>query len=76
MKKSRISMNMASALEQLEDLADAGVKFVPSQPTSAMTSAGARAGNIGEDHAARIYRAMVEADNLNDNDLTSNDQVH
>lgn len=76
MKNFHPSTKITFALEELKDLVDSGVKFVPAQPTKIMTDAGARAGNVDEDQAARIYRAMVEADNLDDVMSANDDQRH
>tara|TARA_Y100000813_G_scaffold51227_1_gene35813 strand:- start:22 stop:258 length:237 start_codon:yes stop_codon:yes gene_type:complete len=64
-KKSPTSQ-LASVIDELEDLIESGVKFVPAQPSPAMTQAGARAGGIDEAQAAKIYRAMLEADAIED----------
>ncbi|MEQ9574959.1 MAG: hypothetical protein RLN77_05190, partial [Rhodospirillales bacterium] len=65
-KSNRPSPNLEMALTELEELVDLGVKFVPVQPSLAMIQAGARAGGIDEALAAKIYRAMLEADALED----------
>ncbi|MEQ8806825.1 MAG: hypothetical protein RIE87_10155 [Rhodospirillales bacterium] len=67
-KSNRPSPNLEMALTELEELVDLGVKFVPVQPSLAMIQAGARAGGIDEALAAKIYRAMLEADALEDSD--------
>tara|TARA_R110002072_G_scaffold151607_3_gene301100 strand:+ start:783 stop:1019 length:237 start_codon:yes stop_codon:yes gene_type:complete len=67
-KINRPSPNLEMALTELEELVDLGVKFVPVQPSLAMIQAGARAGGIDEALAAKIYRAMLEADALEDSD--------
>lgn len=67
-KNSRPSPNLEMALTELEELIDLGIKFVPVQPSPAMVSAGARAGGVDEALAAKIYRAMLEADSLEDPD--------
>ncbi len=64
--KKSSTPQLASVLDELEDLIDSGVKFVPAHPSPAMTQAGARAGGIDEEQAAKIYRAMLEADSFED----------
>lgn len=65
-KNNKLSHIFAETLETLEDLAETGIAFVPEQPSPTMIRAGALAGGIAEDQAARIYRAMVAADRLED----------
>ncbi|MDT8288001.1 MAG: hypothetical protein RQ748_12900 [Elusimicrobiales bacterium] len=60
------SPNLELALTELEALVDRGIKFVPNQPSPLMMRAGARAGGVDEIRAAKIYRAMLEADTLED----------
>jgi hypothetical protein len=68
-KTNRLSPNLEMALAELEEQVDLGVKFVPMQPSLAMIQAGARAGGIDEALAAKIYRAMLEADTLEDTEV-------
>ncbi|MEQ9556127.1 MAG: hypothetical protein RIG67_10160 [Rhodospirillales bacterium] len=68
-KNMRPSPNLELALSELEELVDLGIKFVPVQPSHAMIQAGARAGGVDESLAAKIYRAMLEADALEDPDV-------
>ena len=67
-KTNRLSPNLEMALAELEEQVDLGVKFVPMQPSLAMMQAGARAGGIDEALAAKIYRAMLEADAIEDSE--------
>lgn len=67
-KTNRPSLNLELALTELEELVDLGVKFVPVQPSLAMIQAGARASGVDEALVAKIYRAMLEADALDDPD--------
>lgn len=63
------SSNLELALDELEEMAEHGVKFVPVQPSPAMIEAGARTGGINEALVAKIYRAMLEVDTLEDLDV-------
>ncbi|HAD87129.1 MAG TPA: hypothetical protein DCG48_07175 [Rhodospirillaceae bacterium] len=65
-KNKTFSTGLSRALVEIQDLADSGIKFVPERPSPAMTQAGALAGGIDEDKAAKIYRAMLEAESLED----------
>lgn len=56
------------ALDDLQDLVDLGIKFVPSMPSPEMAEAGARAAGITKTEAIKVYLAMVEADALDDTD--------
>ena len=78
MKKRIIPQSdlIADAMERLEELADLDVAFVPEHPSPAMTRAGARAGGIPEEQAARVYRAMIEADRLDDLDPSDERSTH
>lgn len=67
-KNKTFSTGLSRALVEIQDLADSGIKFVPERPSPAMTQAGALAGGIDEDKAAKIYRAMLEAESLEDFD--------
>lgn len=68
-KNMRPSLNLELALIELEEMVDLGIKFVPVQPSPAMLQAGARVGGIDQALAAKIYRAMLEADTLEDPDV-------
>lgn len=68
-KTLRPSSDLDLALEELEEMAELGIKFVPVQPSPAMIQAGARTGGINEALAAKIYRAMLEVDTLEDLDV-------
>lgn len=65
-KTNRPSPNLELALTELEELIDLGIKFVPVQPSRVMIQAGARASGVDEALVAKIYRAMLEADALDD----------
>lgn len=65
-KTLRPSSNLDLALDELEEMAELGVKFVPVQPSPAMIEAGARIGGINEALVAKIYRAMLDVDTLED----------
>lgn len=65
-RTERSSPTLGLALAELEELVDHGIKFVPMQPSLAMVQAGARAGGITIDQATKIYRAMIEADAIED----------
>ena len=67
-KTNRPSPNLELALTELEELIDLGIKFVPMQPPLAMIQAGARASGVDEALVAKIYRAMLEADALDDSE--------
>jgi hypothetical protein len=69
-KATRLSQNLKLALSELEDLGDLGIKFVPWQPSPTMIEAGARAGGVDNELAAKIYRAMLEADAMSDREET------
>lgn len=63
---NKLSHLFAETLETLEDFAETGIAFLPEQPSPAMIRAGALAGGIAEEQAAKIYRAMVAAERLED----------
>ncbi|MBD3668724.1 MAG: hypothetical protein HUJ16_12215 [Kangiella sp.] len=67
-KEKPLSVDLSRALYEIQDLADSGIKFVPERPSPAMTQASALAGGIDEAKAAKIYRAMLEAESLEDAD--------
>jgi hypothetical protein len=69
LKTDRPSPNLEMALTELEELVDLGIKFVPMQPSPGMIQAGARAGGVDPTLAEKIYRAMLEADSLEDPEL-------
>jgi len=75
-RNGRLSRLFVETLETLEDLTSTGIAFLPEQPSRAMTRAGALAGGICEDQAAKIYRAMVAAERLEDKDGGEGQTTH
>lgn len=67
---------IGDSLERLEQLAELDVAFVPERPSKAMTRAGARVGGVDEELAARIYRAMIAAERLDDLDPPEDGSSH
>lgn len=58
---SHPSPALESALAAVAALAEAGLTAVPMKPTTAMLTAGARAGGVSVETAWRIYQAMLSA---------------
>jgi hypothetical protein len=59
-KESRASSSEFSyALDMVALFSRMDLRLVPRAPTSAMLDAGAAAGNVSADEAARIYAAMT-----------------
>ena len=54
--------DLLDSLRFLEQLRDAGLMVIPAAPTQAMLQAGAEAGGIDANVAARIFHAMVSAE--------------
>lgn len=75
-KNDKLSRLFVETLETIEELSDSGIAFVPEQPSPAMTRAGAIAGGIAEDQAAKIYRAMVAAERLDNQDHPEGQTTH
>lgn len=53
---------LAESLMLLKQLREAGVRLVPAAPSQAMLQAGAEAGGTDTNTAARIFLAMLEAE--------------
>lgn len=54
--------DLLESLRFLEQLRDAGLMVVPTAPTQAMLQAGAEAGGIDVNMAARVFHAMLTAE--------------
>jgi len=59
-KVARSSEQFSYALDMVAVFSRMDLMLVPRAPTSAMLDAGAAAGNVSADEAARIYAAMTE----------------
>lgn len=53
------SRALQNALDAVGAIGDSGFVLVPSEPSSEMTAAGARAGRITPELARAVYRAML-----------------
>ena len=58
-KEARASEEFSYALDMVALFSRMDLMLVPRAPTSAMLDAGAAAGNVSADEAARIYAAMT-----------------
>jgi len=61
-KETRASDEFSYALDMVALFNRMDLLLVPRAPTSAMLDAGAAAGNISADEAARIYTAMTASE--------------
>ena len=56
------SRHLQRALDAVAAMGVSGVVVVPELPNPCMIDAGARAGDVSKETAARIYRAMIDDD--------------
>lgn len=54
--------HLLDSLKFLEQLRDAGLMVMPAEPTQAMLQAGAEAGGVDVNTVARVFHAMLEAE--------------
>jgi hypothetical protein len=61
-KKNSKGLHLEAALRLLEDLDRRGMRVVPSKPSRAMLKAGAQAGDITQERAGKVWKAMLSTD--------------